>query len=180
MDRQDKVKWVESCRICSNEVCSIVDHFVGSKQARSVREATKMISDQLDGEIPAETIRTIYNRKHPVVVSNDTKKSKPVEDTGIREHKEPEKPKDNRGGPREGAGRPPKYYPARMGMQFARHAVMKLEEIEDDDLERDQAFDYVQSWLNEKRGERGKQCLASQANHQGRPSGSKDPSLSLQ
>lgn len=34
------------------------------------------------------------------------------------------------------------------GMQLARIAVMKLEEIRDDDLERQQAFQHVRSWLN--------------------------------
>lgn len=34
------------------------------------------------------------------------------------------------------------------GMQFARIAVMKLEEIREDDLERQQAFQHVRSWLD--------------------------------
>jgi hypothetical protein len=61
------------------------------------------------------------------------------------------------GGAREGAGRPigsklPKLGPPRNGMQFARIAIMKLEEIRDEDLEREEAFDHVQAWLNKKRG----------------------------
>jgi hypothetical protein len=34
------------------------------------------------------------------------------------------------------------------GMQFARIAIMKLEEIRDDDIERQQAFRHVRSWLD--------------------------------
>jgi hypothetical protein len=49
----EKAKWIDPCRICKNEVCSIVDHFVETKQAKSIREATKILSDQIDGEIPA-------------------------------------------------------------------------------------------------------------------------------
>lgn len=38
--------------------------------------------------------------------------------------------------------------PPRNGMQFARLAVMKLEEIQPDDEERAQAFAYVRSWID--------------------------------
>ncbi len=51
-------------------------------------------------------------------------------------------------------GSPPKKLklgPPRNGMQFARIAIMKLSEIRDDDLEREEAFDHVQTWLNKKR-----------------------------
>jgi hypothetical protein len=36
-----------------------------------------------------------------------------------------------------------------MGMQFARLALMNLDQITKDDLERLQAFDQVQAWLDE-------------------------------
>ncbi len=39
--------------------------------------------------------------------------------------------------------------PPSNGMQFARIAIMKLEEIRDDDTERAQAFNHVRAWLNE-------------------------------
>lgn len=38
------------------------------------------------------------------------------------------------------------------GMDFARIAIMKLEEIRDDDVERKQAFAHVRSWLNAREG----------------------------
>jgi hypothetical protein len=41
--------------------------------------------------------------------------------------------------------------PPSNGMQFARLAIMRLEEIGDDDLERQQAFEYLSDWL-ERRG----------------------------
>lgn len=40
--------------------------------------------------------------------------------------------------------------PPAIGMQFARIAVMKLEEITEDDTERQQAFDYVRRWIDER------------------------------
>jgi len=64
------VKWIDPCRICKNEVCSIVDHFVKTKQANSVREATRILSEQIGGEIPAATLRTLVYRKR--LVSNET------------------------------------------------------------------------------------------------------------
>ncbi len=56
-------KWIDPCRICKNEVCGIVDHFVKTKQASSVRDATRILSEQIDGEIPPNTLRQIYSRK---------------------------------------------------------------------------------------------------------------------
>ena len=38
--------------------------------------------------------------------------------------------------------------PPSNGLQFARIAIMKLSEIQDDDLERQQAFDMVRSWID--------------------------------
>lgn len=35
------------------------------------------------------------------------------------------------------------------GMQFARMAVMDLEQIKENDLEREEAFNYVKEWINE-------------------------------
>jgi len=43
----------------------------------------------------------------------------------------------------------PKPGPPRNGMQFARMAVMDLEQIRGNDLERDQAFQFVRRWLDE-------------------------------
>lgn len=43
----------------------------------------------------------------------------------------------------------PKPGPPRNGMQFARMAVMDLEQIRPDDLERDQAIRFVRGWLDE-------------------------------
>lgn len=43
----------------------------------------------------------------------------------------------------------PKMGPPCVGMQFARIAVMNLEEIRRDDLEREQAFQAVERWLRE-------------------------------
>ena len=59
----EKAKWIDPCRICKNEVCGMVDHFVKTNQAKSVREATRILSEQIDGEIPANTLRQIYKRK---------------------------------------------------------------------------------------------------------------------
>jgi len=58
----EDTRWVDSCRICKKEVCSIVDHFVKTKRARSVRDATRMLSEQLEGEIPRCTLEKIYHR----------------------------------------------------------------------------------------------------------------------
>jgi ParB-like chromosome segregation protein Spo0J len=44
----------------------------------------------------------------------------------------------------------PKLGPPCDGMQFARMAIMDLEQIRDDDAERDQAFGRVRGWLNGK------------------------------
>lgn len=43
----------------------------------------------------------------------------------------------------------PKPGPLRVGMQYARMAVMDLEQIEPDDQERDEAFQHVRRWLDE-------------------------------
>lgn len=43
---------------------------------------------------------------------------------------------------------PTKLGPPRNGLQFARIAIMKLEEIRDEDLERKHAFTMVRSWLD--------------------------------
>lgn len=52
--------------------------------------------------------------------------------------------------PPEPAAQPlPKPGPPRNGMQFARMAVMDLEQIRPDDLERDQAIHFVRGWLDE-------------------------------
>ena len=40
--------------------------------------------------------------------------------------------------------------PPQIGMQFARLAIMQLEQIKDDDLERNQAFDTVRRWLDDR------------------------------
>jgi hypothetical protein len=136
-----------------------------------------------------ETLRTIYNRKQAedsikepgkTVVSNDTKKSKEERNRSAGEQEEPAKPKDNRGGAREGAGRAKMVAPLAVGMRMAEQAVICLRQIGDDDPERDDALAYVQDWINKNKGEKGKQHRSSRANHQGRPSGSKDPGLSLQ
>jgi hypothetical protein len=71
------------------------------------------------------------------------------------EKKEIQVPKPTHGGARVGAGRPTTYPPARMGMQFARHAIRYLEQIEEGDLERDQALDSVQDWINKNRRRTG-------------------------
>jgi hypothetical protein len=39
--------------------------------------------------------------------------------------------------------------PPCIGMQFARLAVMRLEEIDDNDTERKPAFDYVKGWIKD-------------------------------
>ena len=55
-----------------------------------------------------------------------------------------------------GAGKPagkkevPKLGPPCNGMQFAHMAIMDLEQIRDDDAERDQAFTHVRGWLDGK------------------------------
>ena len=46
-------------------------------------------------------------------------------------------------------GSRPKLGPPSNGMQFARMALMDLEQIRDDDVERDAAFSCVQRWLSE-------------------------------
>jgi hypothetical protein len=48
---------------------------------------------------------------------------------------------------------PPKLGAPSNGMQFARIAIMKLEEIRDDDLERDQAFTHVRRWLDARQAQ---------------------------
>ena len=42
----------------------------------------------------------------------------------------------------------PKPGPPRNGMQFARMAILDLEQIRGDDLERDQAFQFVKGWID--------------------------------
>jgi hypothetical protein len=46
----------------------------------------------------------------------------------------------------------PKLGPPRNGMDFARMALMDLEQIRDDDVERDAAFDCVMEWIRKRRG----------------------------
>ena len=43
----------------------------------------------------------------------------------------------------------PKPGPSRLGMQYAHMAIMDLEQIRDDDLEREQAFAHIRGWLDE-------------------------------
>ena len=46
----------------------------------------------------------------------------------------------------------PKPGPPRNGMQFARMAILDLEQIRGNDLEREAAFDHVVAWIGERRG----------------------------
>jgi hypothetical protein len=109
----EKAKWIDPCRICKNEVCSLVDHFVQTKRAKSILDAIKILSEQIDGEIPVETIRTIYYRKKTAdrikmslpIVSNETPQSTPEDNSEIQEIQD----EPTHGGEREGAGRPTKF-----------------------------------------------------------------------
>jgi len=57
-----EIKWIDSCRICKDEVCGIVDHLVKTKQTKSVRSAARMLSKQIDGEVSAGAIRELHRR----------------------------------------------------------------------------------------------------------------------
>jgi hypothetical protein len=53
---------------------------------------------------------------------------------------------------RGGVKRRMKLGPPSFGMQFARMAIMDLERIQDNDLERDQAFAFVKQWIEKHEG----------------------------
>lgn len=58
----EEKKWIDSCRLCKNEVCTHVDHLINTKKVSSVRAATRFLSEELDGEIQPNTFRQIYKR----------------------------------------------------------------------------------------------------------------------
>lgn len=90
--------------------------------------------------------------------------SSPATRTGLdgKQHAA-KKPRKNNQRPPKGAGKgdpktapvsvrerkPPVLGPPSFGLQYARMAILDLEQIKDDDLERKAAFDLVGGWLNE-------------------------------
>jgi hypothetical protein len=91
------------------------------------------------GKFPSEPAARTYTTKHgteAVMRTQNIGRAKP-EAAAVAVEEPPPAPPVQR--------RP---LPPSNGMQFARIAVMKLEEIQDNDTERDEAFAYVRRWLD--------------------------------
>ena len=66
---------VEACKACPSEVVGFINH-MKNKENLSIRKACQKLSEELDGEMPSEALRTIYKRKISVG-SNEPKKHRP-------------------------------------------------------------------------------------------------------
>lgn len=83
----EKAKWIDPCRICKNEVHAHMDHLIKTKRANSIREAARLISEDLDGEITPQALRHLDRRSRLVQNGplDKLKKSfeKPSESKGV-------------------------------------------------------------------------------------------------
>ena len=105
------------------------------------REIARLIKKLFEAEVNPETIAKRADR-----ISAATNVA-PNTTTENQREKDGNQDSMKWGGEREGAGRPPKLGPPRNGVQFARMAIMDLEKITDEDVEREEAFQMVTDWL---------------------------------
>jgi hypothetical protein len=112
------------------------------------KEVAAWIKKFFEADVKPKTIAKKAERIDREIATNVA--SKPITENDS-EKKQIQVSEPKHGDAREGAGRPPKEYHPRNGMFIAHMAVMRLKDIEDDDLERDAALDYVQDWINKNR-----------------------------